>query len=73
MEEKTAPNAAHSTGCFVCNTAIPFLKSLGPSEATKQHFRNSRIEFLKGVRTLLDEKIGRLSQEGVKGTHVAVE
>ena len=68
MDEK---NAAQS-GCFICATAIPMLERMW-SDATKDHFRNSRIEFLKGVRTLLDEKIGRLSQEGVKGTHVAVE
>jgi hypothetical protein len=43
------------------------------SEATHEHFRNSRVEFLKGIRSLIDERIGRLSRHEQKGTHVAVE
>ena len=50
MEEKTATTASaplHQHGCFVCTTAIPLLERMW-SDATKDHFRNSRIEFLKG-------------------------
>jgi hypothetical protein len=43
------------------------------SETTRDHFRNSRIEFLKGLRSLLDERIAHLSKEEPKGTHVPVE
>jgi hypothetical protein len=68
MEEK---NTAHS-GCFVCGTAIPILERMW-SDATKDHFRNSRIEFLKGLRSLLDDRIAHLSREEHKGTHVTVE
>ena len=71
MEEKTA-SAPHAAGCFVCSTAIPLLERLLPTD-TNDHFRNSRIEFLKGVRTLIDHQIGRLSREESKGTHVSVE
>ena len=62
-----------ATGCFLCETAIPMLeKCLG--EATVDHFRKSRVEFLKGVRSLLDERIASLSKETeVKGTRVTVE
>ena len=71
MEEKTAaPNQPH--GCFICNTAIPMLESMW-SEATRDHFRNSRVEFLKGLRSLLDQRIAHLSKEEPKGTHVTVE
>ena len=31
--------------------------------ATRDHFRNSRIEFLKGIRSLIDERIAHLSRE----------
>jgi hypothetical protein len=42
--------------------------------ATIEHFRNSRIEFLKGVRSLIDERIAQLSRQTEhKGTHVTVE
>ncbi len=72
MEEKTAgaPQAGH--GCFICSTAVPLLEKMW-SEATRDHFRNSRIEFLKGIRSLIDDRIAHLSKEEVKGTHVTVE
>jgi len=60
-------------GCFVCQVARPFLRNLW-SDATKNHFRNSRVEFLKGMRSLLDERIDRLSgRDQQKGQHVTVE
>jgi hypothetical protein len=74
MDEKTAATGthAHAGGCFFCDTAMPMLESL-VSGATRDHFRNSRVEFLKGVRSLLDERIAHLSREESKGTHVTVE
>jgi hypothetical protein len=71
MEAKSANQTA--SGCFVCETALPLLeRCLGG--ATLEHFRASRIEFLKGVRSLLDERIAHLSKEAEhKGTHVTVE
>ena len=68
MDEK----APHQHGCFICGTAIPLLERMW-SDATKDHFRNSRIEFLKGVRSLIDDRISHLSREEQKGTHVTVE
>jgi predicted amidohydrolase len=66
-----AQTAAH--GCFVCNVAIPFLEHLWPADAS-EHFRASRVEFLKGIRTLIDDRIAHLSkEEEPKGTHVTVE
>jgi hypothetical protein len=65
-----AESAAH--GCFVCNVAIPFLEQLWPAEAGN-HFRASRVEFLKGVRSLIDDRIAHLSAEDRKGAHVTVE
>ena len=74
MEEKTeaAGNHAHAEGCFFCDTAKPVLENL-VSESTRDHFRNSRVEFLKGLRSLLDERISHLSRDESKGTHVNVE
>jgi len=71
MEEKTTTAGTHAEGCFVCQTVLPFFRNLVPQD-TKEHFRNSRVEFLKGIRTLLDHKIAHLSPEP-KGTHVTVE
>jgi hypothetical protein len=74
MDEKNAAAGTHShaEGCFFCNTAMPMLEKL-VGETTRDHFRNSRVEFLKGMRSLLDEKIAYLSREESKGTHVTVE
>jgi hypothetical protein len=72
MDEKTSA-ASHQAGCFLCTTALPLLERCW-SEATRDHFRNSRIEFLKGIRCLLDDRIAHLSRtEETKGTHVPVE
>jgi hypothetical protein len=68
MDEKP-----HDPGCFFCTTAMPMLERIW-SDATRDHFRNSRVEFLKGLRSLLDERIDHLSRhEEQKGTKVTVE
>jgi hypothetical protein len=72
MEEKTATHSHQEQGCFFCTTALPMIERLWP-EATRDHFRNSRVEFLKGLRSLLDDRIAHLSRKEQKGTHVAVE
>jgi hypothetical protein len=46
---------------------------LGISAAAKQHLTNSRVEFLKAIREMLDARIERMSSQTQKGTRVAVE
>ncbi len=75
MEEKTdAAGPATGPGCFFCATAKPLLEHLW-TEVTRDHFREARLEFLKGLRTLLDERIAYLSrqEDEHRGTHVTVE
>jgi hypothetical protein len=38
-----------------------------------EHFTNSRIEFLKGIRAIIDGRIEHLAQAGRRGTKIAVE
>jgi hypothetical protein len=71
-DENAAETRTEAPGCFMCMTAMPFLRHCW-SEATKDHFRNSRIEFLKGMRSLIDDRISHLSRHEQKGTHVTVE
>jgi hypothetical protein len=74
MEEEktsTAGAAAPEAGCFFC-AVLPMLERRW-TEASQGHFRNARIEFLKGLRSMLDDRIARLSREAPKGTHVTVE
>lgn len=75
MEETTSakPEAPpRPAGCFICTTALPILDRMW-SDATRGHFRNSRVEFLKGIRSLIDDRIAHLSREETKGTRVTVE
>ena len=73
MEEQTSAQAPHAAGCFYCSTAKPLIQQLW-SDATKGHFRQSRIEFLKGIRSIIDDRISHLSSHAEKrGTHVTVE
>jgi len=62
--------------CF-CMGAGPevfaMFKKLGPDSA-RQHFRNARIEMLKGMRELIDKRIEDISSPPEKkGTKVTVE
>jgi hypothetical protein len=62
--------------CF-CMGAGPELfsmfKKLGPDEA-RRHFRNARMEMLKGMRALIDKRIEEMgADEEKKGTKVTVE
>jgi hypothetical protein len=46
---------------------------MGISPAVREHLANSRVEFLKAIREILDQRIEHLSSHGQKGTKVAVE
>jgi hypothetical protein len=74
MDEKTTGQP--QAGCFFCNVAAPqisaFLDHVWP-EPTHEHFRNARVEVLKGIRSLLDARIEHLSRQPAKGTKVSVE
>jgi hypothetical protein len=75
MEENDTAKTehCHEHGCFFCSTALPLVEKIW-TDATKEHFRNSRLEFLKGVRSLIDDRIAHLSREAEpKGTRVTVE
>ena len=71
MEENTS-GAAPRNNCVVCGMLMPMLDRMW-SEATNDHFRNARVEFLKGIRSLIDSRIEHLSRAETKGTRVVVE
>ena len=49
------------------------LRKLGPSDEVRQHFKNARVEMLKGIRQMIDERIEHLNRAQQKGTHVPVD
>jgi hypothetical protein len=48
-------------------------RAFEPSEQVAGHFRQARIEFLKGVRQILDNRIEDLERRGEGGTKINVE
>ena len=74
MDEKQT--ATPHAGCFFCTIAAPQIAAMIDHcwpEQTQEHFRNARVEVLKGIRSLLDARIEHLSQHAPKGTKVSVE
>ncbi len=77
MDEQQSTVHQHAQGgCFFCDVAAPqinaVLDNMWPQN-TREHFRNARIEMLKGMRSILDARIDRLSKHAAKGTKVTVE
>ncbi len=76
-EQNENPQAGSERATYercVCNQLFDHVRELlGVSPAVKQHLSNSRIEFLKAIRSVIDERIERLSTKGQQGTKIAVE
>ncbi len=62
--------------CF-CHQAGEAFRKLAelftPPEEAEKHFRQARIEMLKGVRGLIDHRIEVLSRTHARGTKITVE
>ncbi|HKS81878.1 MAG TPA: hypothetical protein VJR23_10280 [Candidatus Acidoferrales bacterium] len=72
-ETSGASNATMHERC-VCNEVIDHLReAFGVSPEVKTHLNNSRIELLKAVRRVIDDRIERLSKPVAHGTKIAVE
>jgi hypothetical protein len=59
--------------CLCREVLDQFRECFGVSPEVREHFTNSRIEFLKGIRAAIDSRIDRLSKSGRRGTKIAVE
>jgi hypothetical protein len=76
-EQKTAtpPVAERVYERCLCREAIDRFQDLFTihTEEARHHMRNSRIEFLKAIRSLIDDRIAHLSTAAQAGTKVSVE
>jgi hypothetical protein len=71
--QSTASASASHERC-PCYEVMDFLRTrLGVSPAVRQHLSNSRVEFLKAIREVIDEKIEHLSKVVQQGTKIPVE
>jgi hypothetical protein len=59
--------------CLCREIVNQFREAFGVSPKVQEHFTNSRIEFLKGIRAVIDSRIEHLSNTGQRGTKIAVE
>lgn len=47
------------------------LRNMGPSQEASGHFRSARVEFLKGLRQIIDDRIENVSRKPAAGTRGA--
>ena len=58
----------------LCREVVDQMRDfLSVSPQVREHFTNSRIEFLKGIRAIIDSRIEQLSKASPAGTKIAVE
>ncbi len=75
--EQAAPTPAGepaTTERCVCREVLDQLgKCFEISPAVRQHLANSRVEFLKAIRAVIDQRIERISKAAQRGSRIAVE
>ena len=75
-QEATQQNATQpliQERCLCRELVNQFREAFDLSPKVREHFTNSRIEFLKGIRAVIDSRIEHLSNTGQRGTKIAVE
>lgn len=70
---REASQSATGERCLCREVLDQFRDTFGVSENVREHFTNSRIEFLKGIRAVIDSRIESLGKTGQRGTKIAVE
>lgn len=64
----------HGAGACACHELLDNLgKVFEVSPTVRQHLNNSRVEFLKAIRAVLDQRIERLSASAQRGSRITVE
>jgi hypothetical protein len=76
MKKKTKSSAADRSPCL-CQGAGPALteliRPLAPPAEAQRHFESARIEFLKGLRAVIDARIERRSKSKARGQAINIE
>jgi len=75
MNKKTKSPASRSP--CVCEGVGPALTELitrlAPPAEARRHFETARLEFLKGLRAILDARIERVSKPKTRGQAINIE
>lgn len=76
-DKQAAQQSAGQSGtgerCLCREVLDQFREHLNVAPEIREHFRNSRIEFLKGIRAVIDSRIEHLSSKSPRGAKIAVE
>jgi hypothetical protein len=72
-QEATQKQPVIQERCLCREMLTHFREAFGVSPEVHEHFTNSRIEFLKGIRAVIDSRIEHLSKASERGTKIAVE
>ncbi len=75
-EQGTTSPASESPAnerCLCREIVDRFEKVFDVPPAVREHLTNSRVEFLKAVRAVIDQRIENLSARTQHGSHIAVE
>lgn len=76
-QTKRGQNKTAGSSACLCQGAGPLLsealRRLGPPPEARRHFDAARLEFLKGLRALLDARIEQVSKAAAKGEKINVE
>ncbi len=77
MNNKTKRTQKQPSGACLCQGAGPalsdLLRRLAPPPEAQGHFQTARLEFLKGLRALLDARIEQISKPRARGQKINVE
>ena len=73
-EQSTQESATGAHERCLCYELLDLFRArMNISPAVRQHLANSRVEFLKAIRSVIDDRIEHLSKTGQQGTKVPVE
>jgi hypothetical protein len=73
-EQSTHENATGTHERCLCYEILDLFRArVSVSPAVRRHLANSRVEFLKAIRAVIDDRIEHLSKAGQQGTKVPVE
>lgn len=76
MSKRKQTQKQTSDPCL-CQGAGPalsdLLRRLGPPPEARAHFEAARLEFLRGLRALLDARIEQCSKAHARGQKISVE
>jgi len=69
-----AASSEPASGRCACHEVLDHLgRAFDLSPTVRQHLTNSRVEFLKAIRAVIDHRIERLSATPEHGSTIAVE